>query len=85
MRGVDFETATRGSGTAGTPGSGWWSLYGPRVLVSLAVVAVLSGAAQSTRAEWGAGVLRDPGLFACPSACPYSPECVEGKFREVRG
>jgi len=35
MRGVDFETATRGSGTAGTLGSGWWSLYGPRVLVSL--------------------------------------------------
>ena len=42
MRGVDFETATRGSGT---PGSGWWKLYGPRVLVSLAVVAVLSGGA----------------------------------------
>ena len=45
MRGVDFETATRGSGTAGTPGSGWWRLYGPRVLVSPAVVAVLSGGA----------------------------------------
>jgi competence protein ComEC len=34
MRGVDFETATRGSGTAGALGSGWWSVYGPRVLVS---------------------------------------------------
>ncbi len=45
MRGVDFETATRVSDTAGIPGSGWWRLYGPRVLVSLAVVAVLSGGA----------------------------------------
>jgi competence protein ComEA len=46
MRGVDFETATRGSGTsAGTPGSDWWRRYGPRVLVSLAVVAVLAGGA----------------------------------------
>ena len=45
MRGVDFETATRVSDTARTPGSGWWRLYGPRVLVSLAVVAVLSGGA----------------------------------------
>ena len=45
MRGVDFETATRGSGTSGISDSGWWRLYGPRVLVSLAVVAVLSGGA----------------------------------------
>ncbi len=45
MRGVDFETATRGSGTSGVPGPGWWGLYGPRVLVSLVVVAVLAGGA----------------------------------------
>ena len=43
MRGVDFETATRGSGTSGVPGPGWWGLYGPRVLVSLVVVTVLAG------------------------------------------
>ena len=45
MRGVDFETATRGAGTSGSFRSGWWRLYGPRALVSLAVVAVLSGGA----------------------------------------
>src|SRR4028118_1123830 len=45
MRGVDCGTATRGAGTSGSPRSGWWRLYGPRVLVSLAVVAVLSGGA----------------------------------------
>ncbi len=45
MRGVDFETATRGTGASGHPGSGWWRLYGPRVLVSLMVVAVLAGGA----------------------------------------
>ena len=45
MRGVNFETATRGAGTSGISGSGWWRLYGPRVLVSLGVVAVLSGGA----------------------------------------
>ena len=50
MRGVDFETATRGSDTSGTPGSGWWRLYGPRALVSLAVVAVLAvGAVYASR------------------------------------
>ena len=50
MPGVDFETATRGAGTSGSPRSGWWRLYGPRVLVSLAVVAVLSsGAVYSSR------------------------------------
>lgn len=42
---MDFETATRVSGTPGAPGSGWWKPYGPRVLVSLAVVTVLSGGA----------------------------------------
>ena len=41
MTGMDFETATRGAGAA----SGWWGLYGPRLLVSLAVVAVLAGGA----------------------------------------
>jgi competence protein ComEA len=45
MRGVDFETATRGSGASGSTASGWWGLYGPRVLVSLVVVAVLAGGA----------------------------------------
>src|SRR4028118_619233 len=45
MRGVDCGTATRGAGTSGSPRSGWWRLYGPRVLVSLAVVAVLWGGA----------------------------------------
>ncbi len=45
MRGVDFETATRGSGTSEGSASGWWGLYGPRLLVSVAVVAVLSGGA----------------------------------------
>ena len=45
MRGVDFETATRGSGTLKRSAPGWWGLYGPRLLVSVAVVAVLTGGA----------------------------------------
>ncbi len=45
MRDVDFETATRGAGTPKATDLGWWRLYGPRALVSLAVVAVLAGGA----------------------------------------
>ncbi len=45
MRGVDFETATREAGTSRVTDPGSWGLYGPRVLVSLAVVAVLAGGA----------------------------------------
>ncbi|HKH12270.1 MAG TPA: helix-hairpin-helix domain-containing protein [Rubrobacter sp.] len=45
MTGMDFETATRGSGASEGPGSGWWRTYGPRLLVSVAVVAVLAGGA----------------------------------------
>jgi len=45
MTGLDFETATRGSDVAGRPRAGWWGLYGPRLLVSVAVVAVLAGGA----------------------------------------
>lgn len=45
MTGMDFETATRGSGGSEGAASGWWRLYGPRLLVSLAVVAVLTGGA----------------------------------------
>lgn len=45
MGGVDFETATRGAGTSKATHPGWWRLYGPRVLVSLMAVAVLSGGA----------------------------------------
>jgi competence protein ComEA len=45
MTGIDFETATRESGASGGRASGWWRLYGPRLLVSVAVVAVLAGGA----------------------------------------
>jgi competence protein ComEA len=45
MTGMDFETATRESGAAEGHASGWWRLYGPRLLVSVAVVAVLAGGA----------------------------------------
>ncbi len=45
MTGIDFETATRGSDPAEKPTSGWWGLYGPRLVVSVMVVAVLAGGA----------------------------------------
>ena len=45
MTGMDFETATRESGASKGHASGWWRLYGPRLLVSVAVVAVLAGGA----------------------------------------
>jgi len=45
MRGLDFETATRESDVPGRTPRGWWGLYGPRLLVSVAVVAVLAGGA----------------------------------------
>ena len=45
MRGVDFETATRGAQASGRAAPDWWRLYGPRVLVSVVVVAVLAGGA----------------------------------------
>src|SRR3712207_9539465 len=45
MTGMDFETATRESGASEGHASGWWRLYGPRLLVSVAVVAVLAGGA----------------------------------------
>jgi competence protein ComEA len=45
MTGMDFETATRESGASEGRASDWWRLYGPRLLVSVAVVAVLAGGA----------------------------------------
>jgi hypothetical protein len=33
-------------------------------------LAAARGSLAGSRAEWGAGVLRDPGLFSCPSDCP---------------
>jgi competence protein ComEA len=45
MMGMDFETATRESASSEGHASGWWGLYGPRLLVSVAVVAVLAGGA----------------------------------------
>lgn len=45
MKGLDFETATRGTGSSGSDLAGWWGIYGPRLLVSVAVVAVLAGGA----------------------------------------
>ena len=45
MPGADFETATRKPGTWTNAASGWWNLYGPRLLVSAAVVAALTGGA----------------------------------------
>ncbi len=45
MRSMDFETASRGTEGPGRAAPGWWGLYGPRLLVSVAVVAVLAGGA----------------------------------------
>ena len=45
MGGMDFETATRGAGGSGRIAAGRWELYGPRLLVSVVVVAVLAGGA----------------------------------------
>jgi competence protein ComEA len=45
MTGLDFETATREWEAKGRTSAGWWGLYGPRLLVSVAVVAVLAGGA----------------------------------------
>ncbi len=45
MTGLDFETATRATEAPGRSSAGRWGLYGPRLLVSLAVVAVLAGGA----------------------------------------
>jgi competence protein ComEA len=45
MTGLDFETARRESGSPGRSSVGWWGLYGPRLLVSVVVVALLTGGA----------------------------------------
>ena len=45
MSGLDFETATRERGDSGRWVLVGWRTYGPRVLVSVAVVAVLAGGA----------------------------------------
>ena len=45
MSGLDFETASRGSDAPARSRAGRWALYGPRVLVSVAAVAVLAGGA----------------------------------------
>ena len=45
MTGMDFETAKRESASSEGRASSWWRLYGPRLLVSMAVVAVLAGGA----------------------------------------
>lgn len=45
MGGMDFETATRGAEGSGRIAAGRWELYGPRLLVSVVVVAVLAGGA----------------------------------------
>lgn len=44
MTGMDFETATREAASGRAP-AGRWGLYGPRLLVSIVVVAVLTGGA----------------------------------------
>ncbi len=45
MTGMDFETASRGAEGSGRAAPGRWGLYGPRLFVSVVVVAVLAGGA----------------------------------------